>query len=62
MTKSPFTRKGEQLTKCLELIHSDVFCSMNVRAIGGFLYFITFIDDHSWYGHIYLMKHKSEVL
>ena len=25
------------------------------------LYFVTFIDDFSWYGHIYLMHKKSEV-
>ena len=29
-------------------------------AIGGFYYFITFIDDLSRYGHLYLMKYKSE--
>ena len=29
-------------------------------ARGGFFYFITFIDDHSSYGYLYLMKHKSE--
>ena len=27
---------------------------------GGFYYFITFIDDLSRYGHLYLMKYKSE--
>ena len=34
---------------------------MNVQAIGGFSY-ITFIDDHSRYGHVYLMKHKLKHL
>ena len=24
------------------------------------MYFITFIDDYSRYGHVYLLKHKSE--
>ncbi|KAK4382227.1 Retrovirus-related Pol polyprotein from transposon TNT 1-94 [Sesamum angolense] len=27
---------------------------------GGFSYFITFIDDHSRYGYVYLMRYKSE--
>ena len=27
---------------------------------GGFYYFITFIDDLSRYGHLFLMKNKSE--
>ncbi|MFK0577063.1 hypothetical protein, partial [Acetobacter fabarum] len=29
-------------------------------ARGGYLYFITFIDDLSRYGYVYLMKHKLE--
>lgn len=33
---------------------------MNVQARGGFEYFITFIDDYSRYGYIYLMRRKSE--
>ena len=60
MTKSLFIGKDEQSTECLGLIHSDVCGLLNVQAIGGFSYFITFIDDHSRYSHIYLMKHKSE--
>ncbi|KAK8697828.1 hypothetical protein V6N13_113963 [Hibiscus sabdariffa] len=35
---------------------------MNAQARGGFQYFITFTDDFSRYGYIYLMRHKSEVL
>ena len=62
MTKSSFIRKGERSTKCLGMIHSDVCGLMNVQAIGGFPYFIMFINDHSWYGHIFLMKYKSEAL
>ncbi|KAJ8499554.1 hypothetical protein OPV22_010106 [Ensete ventricosum] len=30
------------------------------EAIGGYSYFITFTDDFSRYGHVYLMKYKSE--
>ena len=33
---------------------------MGVEAHGGYLYFLTFTDDLSIYGYIYLMKHKSE--
>ena len=32
----------------------------DVPARGNFVYFITFIDDLSWYGYVYLMRHKSE--
>ena len=33
---------------------------MSSTARGGFQYFITFTDDLSRYGYVYLMKHKSE--
>ena len=33
---------------------------MSVHARGGFVYFITFIDDYSQYGYLYLMRYKSE--
>ena len=35
---------------------------MNVKTIGGFEYFISFIDDYSRYGYLYLIGHKSEAL
>ena len=33
---------------------------MSTTARGGYHYFITFTDDFSRYGYVYLMKHKSE--
>jgi transposase InsO family protein len=33
---------------------------MSTAAWGGYFYFVTFTDDLSRYGYIYLMKHKSE--
>ncbi|TYK06521.1 gag/pol protein [Cucumis melo var. makuwa] len=62
MTKRPFTRKGYRANEPLELIHSDLCGPMNVKAIGAFEYFISFIDDYSRYGYLYLMEHKSEAL
>ena len=35
---------------------------MNVKAWGGYEYFISFIDDYSRYDYLYLMHHKSEAL
>ncbi|HMC01572.1 MAG TPA: DDE-type integrase/transposase/recombinase, partial [Flavobacteriaceae bacterium] len=60
MTKSPFNGKGERASDLLGLIHTDVCGPMSTMARGGFSYFITFTDDLSRYGYIYLMKHKSE--
>ena len=44
----------------LELIHSDVCGPMSIQARGGYEYFITFTDDYSRLGYVYLMKWKSE--
>ncbi|CAN6567561.1 unnamed protein product [Malus baccata var. baccata] len=60
MTKSPFTGKGERTTEILGLIHTDVCGPMFTTSRGGFSYYITFIDDHSRFGYVYLMKYKSE--
>ena len=47
----------------LELIHSDIFCGpMNLRARHGAQYFITFIDNFTRFGHVYLISHRSEAL
>ena len=60
MTKSPFTKVGERASDLLGLIHSDVCGPLSVHARGGFGYFVTFTDDFSRYGFIYLMKSKAE--
>ena len=62
MIKRYFTRKGLRAKEPLEHVHSDLCGPMNVRARGGYEYFINFIDDYSRYGYIYLMHHKSEAL
>ena len=44
------------------MVHTDVCGPLSIPARGGFTYFITFTDDYSRYGFIYLIKHKSEAL
>ena len=60
MTKRPFSAKGERSKEPLQLVHSDVCGPLSVQARGGYEYFITFIDDYSRYGYVYLMHKKSE--
>ena len=60
MTKTSFSRTMGRATDLLEIIHTDVCGPMNVEACGGYRYFLTFTDDFSRYGYIYLMTHKSE--
>ena len=47
MTKLPFKGKGDRAEGLLDLIHTDVCGSMSAHARGGFVYFITFVDDYS---------------
>ena len=60
MTKRPFNAKGYRAKDLLELVHSDVCGPMSIQARGGYEYFITFTNDHSRFGYVYLMKQKSE--
>ena len=60
MTKTPFSGTMERASDLLEIIHTDVCGPMSVEARGGYRYFLTFTDDLSRYGYVYLMKHKSE--
>ena len=60
MTKTPFSRTMERATDLLEIIHTDVCDPMSVEACGEYRYLLTFIDDLSIYGYIYLMKDKSK--
>ena len=46
----------------MDLIHSDVCGPFRVYTRGGYEYFITFTDDYSIYGYVYLMKKKFEAL
>ncbi|KAK4409431.1 Retrovirus-related Pol polyprotein from transposon TNT 1-94 [Sesamum angolense] len=62
MTKKPFVGQSTLANSLLGLIHTDVYGSLNTQARGRYSYFITFIDDHSWYGYVYLMKYKFEAL
>ena len=60
MTKAPFAGQSERASDLLGLVHTDVCEPMSSTARGGFQYFITFTDDFSRFGYIYLMRHKSE--
>ena len=60
MTKRPFSMKGERSKEPLQLVHSDVCGPLSVQSRGGYEYFVTFIDDYSRYGYVYLINKKSK--
>ena len=59
--RKPFG-KGTRAEFPLQLIHSDICGPMNIRARHGLVYFITFIDDFTRYGYVYLISHNSQAL
>ncbi|KAJ9544171.1 hypothetical protein OSB04_023878 [Centaurea solstitialis] len=60
MTKHPFNKDNERANDLLEIIHTDVCGPFSHEARGGYRYFITFADDFSRYGYVYLIRHKSK--
>ncbi|KAK4388267.1 Copia protein [Sesamum angolense] len=60
MTKKPFVGQSKLANGLLDFIHTDICGPLNTQARGGFSYFITFTEDHSRYGYVYLMRYKSE--
>ena len=61
MTMKSFKANGYRAKEVLNLVHTDICGPISTGARGGYEYFISFIDDYSRYGYIYMMHHKSEV-
>jgi hypothetical protein len=61
MTKTPFSRIMERAIDLLEIIHTDVCGPMSILTRDEYRYFLTFTDDLSRYGYVFLMKHKYEI-
>jgi hypothetical protein len=58
--RQPVSQKAiHRATRCLELVHSDMWGPIDVDAHGGWTGFLTFIDDFSREVVVYLMKGKS---
>ncbi|GJR01658.1 retrotransposon protein, putative, ty1-copia subclass [Tanacetum coccineum] len=55
-----FLHHLERATDPLGIIHSDVCGPLKHVSRQGASYFITFTDDYSRYGYVYLLKHKHE--
>ncbi|GJU48250.1 retrotransposon protein, putative, ty1-copia subclass [Tanacetum coccineum] len=61
MTRKSFPHHPERATGLLGIIHTDVCGQLIHVSRQGASYFITFTDDYSRYGYVYLLKHKHEV-
>ena len=56
------TRRHTRKPSMLDLVYSDVCVPMKTKTLGGSLYFVTFIDDHSRKIWVYTLKTKDQVL
>ena len=56
----PFSMSNHISTSPLQLVFSDVW-GPTINSVGGYKYYVSFIDDFSKFTWIYLLKQKSEV-
>ena len=57
----PFNSRNSRRARYpLELVYTDLVYPMQVTSIGGYTYFMTFIDDFSHRTWVYFLKNKSE--
>ncbi|GKB63810.1 retrotransposon protein, putative, ty1-copia subclass [Tanacetum coccineum] len=61
MARKPYTHQVERAKDLLRLIHTDVCGPFKITSRQRANYFVTFTDDFSSYGYVYLLKHKHEV-
>ena len=59
MARKPF-KKAIKAQIALQLVHLDICGPINVRTRHDASYFITFIDDFTRFGYVYLISHKSK--
>nr|GEV96549.1 retrotransposon protein, putative, Ty1-copia subclass [Tanacetum cinerariifolium] len=61
MARKTYSHQVERAKDLLGLIHTDVCGPFKILSRQGASYFVTFTDDFSRYGYVYLLKHKHEV-
>ncbi|GJS63366.1 retrotransposon protein, putative, ty1-copia subclass [Tanacetum coccineum] len=61
MARKPYSHQVERAKDLLGLIHTDVCGPFRIVSRQGASYFVTFTDDFSRYGYVYLLKHKHKV-
>jgi hypothetical protein len=53
MIKTSFIKKSERTNELLGLIHTNIYRSLMICALGGCTYFITFTDIHFVCDYVY---------
>ena len=58
-----FLRAGKQKkSEKLDIFHTDVWGLAQVQSLGGFCYYVTFIDDATRKTWVYCIRHTYDVL
>nr|GEY72989.1 hypothetical protein [Tanacetum cinerariifolium] len=60
MTRKSFPHRPERATDLFGIIHTDVCGPLRHVSRQHASYFITFTDDYSRYGYVYVLKHKHD--
>jgi hypothetical protein len=60
--KGSFSSSDNRSKEILDFIHTYVCRPMTVASLSGYLYYVLFIDDHSWKTWIYFLKTNDGVL
>nr|GEW88596.1 hypothetical protein [Tanacetum cinerariifolium] len=61
MARKPYSHQVEMAKYLLGLLYTDVCGPFRTVSRQGASYFVTFTDDFSRYGYVYLLKHKHKV-
>ncbi|GJY70389.1 zinc finger, CCHC-type containing protein [Tanacetum coccineum] len=61
MARKPYSHQVERAKDLPGLIHTNVCGPFKIMSRQRASYFVTFTDDFSRYGYVYLLKHKHEV-
>jgi len=61
--KQKHTKKGATRSiQLLKIVHTDICGPFDVNSFNKEIHFITFIDDFSRYGYVYLLHEKSQAM
>lgn len=58
----PFNSSVTSTVSPFDLIYSDVWSPSRVRSLAGKFYYVSFIDDWSYFSWVYFLLQKAEVL
>nr|GEU43244.1 hypothetical protein [Tanacetum cinerariifolium] len=61
MARKPYSHQVERAKDLLGLIHTNVCVPFKIFSRQGASYCVTFTDNFSHYGYVYMLKHKHDV-